>query len=78
MAGAGSAAPAFHPTLPASSLTAPPVPDPATNDREVVLRSGDFVSRLPAGIARHRKKSGWPRLGAISGTKATRALKTRL
>jgi len=26
-----------------------PVADPATNDREVVLRAGDFVSRLPSG-----------------------------
>jgi hypothetical protein len=30
-------------------LTAPPTADPATNDREVVLRAGDFVSRLPVG-----------------------------
>lgn len=29
-------------------LTAPPVPDPAANDREVVLRAGEFVSRLSA------------------------------
>ncbi|HVT55563.1 MAG TPA: hypothetical protein VHD34_05900 [Xanthobacteraceae bacterium] len=32
-------------------LPAPPAADPAQSDREVVFRSGDFVSRLPAPVA---------------------------
>ena len=32
-------------------LAASPVADPAHSDREIVFRSGDFVSRLPAAVA---------------------------
>lgn len=32
-------------------LAAPPAADPALTDREIVFRSGDFVSRLPAAAA---------------------------
>jgi len=32
-------------------LAAPPAADPALTDREIVFRSGEFVSRLPAAVA---------------------------
>jgi hypothetical protein len=32
-------------------LAAPPAADPSLNDRQIIFRSGDFVSRLPAVVA---------------------------